>query len=64
MAYFGIIMAFRRSFRVGDFVESGPVKGIALNIRETQVKTQDGKEVFIPNANIIRNPLVNVHSSV
>jgi len=57
----GIIMAFKRPFRVGDFIESGPVKGkvVALNIREAQVKTQDGKDVFIPNGNIIKNPLIN-----
>ncbi len=57
----GIIMAFKRPFRVGDFVESGPIKGkvVALNIRETQIKTEDGKDVFIPNGIIIKNPLIN-----
>ncbi len=57
----GILMAFKRPFRVGDFVESGPVKGkvLALNIRDTQIKTPDGKDVFVPNANIIKNPLIN-----
>ena len=57
----GILMAFKRPFRVGDFIESGPVKGkvVALNIRVTQIKTQDGKDVYIPNANIIKNPLIN-----
>ena len=57
----GIIMAFKRPFRVGDFIESGPIKGkvVALNIRETQVKTQDGKDVFIPNGNVIKTPLIN-----
>ncbi|MBW6478627.1 MAG: mechanosensitive ion channel family protein [Bacteroidales bacterium] len=57
----GIIMAFKRPFRVGDFVETGAVKGrvVTLNIRDTQVKTPDGKDVYIPNANIIKNPLIN-----
>jgi len=57
----GILLAFKRPFKVGDFVESGPVKGrvVALNIRDTQLKTPDGKDVFIPNANIIKNPLIN-----
>ncbi len=57
----GILMAFKRPFRVGDFVESGPIRGrvTSLNIRETQIKTQDGKDVFVPNANIIKNPLIN-----
>jgi small conductance mechanosensitive channel len=57
----GIIMAFKRPFKVGDFVESGPIRGkvIRLNIRDTQLKTIDGKDVYVPNANIIKNPLIN-----
>jgi len=57
----GILMAFKRPFRVGDFVESGPIRGrvVALNIRDTQLKTTDGKDVYIPNAIIIKNPLIN-----
>ena len=57
----GIIMAFKRPFRVGDFVETGAVRGrvVTLNIRDTQLKTPDGKDVFVPNANIIKNPLIN-----
>jgi small conductance mechanosensitive channel len=37
----GILMAFKRPFRVGDFVETGAIKGtvVALNIRDTQLKT-------------------------
>lgn len=57
----GIIMAFKRPFRIGDFVESGVIKGkvVALNISDTQLKTPDGKDVFFPNAMILKNPLIN-----
>lgn len=57
----GILMAFKRPFRVGDFVETGAIKGrvLALNIRDTRLKTTDGKDVYIPNAMIIKNPLIN-----
>lgn len=57
----GILMAFKRPFRVGDFVEIGPILGrvVALNVRDTQLKTPDGKDVYVPNANIIKNPLIN-----
>ena len=57
----GILMAFKRPFRVGDFVETGPIRGkvVALSIRDTQLKTPDGKDVYIPNATIIKNPLIN-----
>lgn len=54
-------MAFKRPFRVDDFVETGPVRGkvLALNIRDTRLKTPDDKDVYVPNANIIKNPLIN-----
>ena len=57
----GILMAFKRPFRVGDFVESGVIKGtvLALNVRDTLLKTPDGKDVSVPNALIIKNPLIN-----
>lgn len=57
----GILLAFKRPFKIGDMVEinglSGKVR--ALNLRDTQVKTIDGKDVFIPNATIIKNPMIN-----
>ncbi|MEM8526492.1 MAG: mechanosensitive ion channel family protein [Bacteroidota bacterium] len=57
----GIILAFNRPFRVGDTVELDDVQGVVvtLNIRNTQIKTFDGKDVYIPNANVIKNPVVN-----
>lgn len=57
----GFILAFSRPFRVGDTVESngiiGKVKG--LNLRDTHIKTFDGKDVYIPNGSVIKNPLIN-----
>ncbi len=57
----GIILAFNRPFRVGDTVELDGIKGkvVALNIRNTQIKSFDGKDIFIPNANVIKNPVFN-----
>jgi small-conductance mechanosensitive channel len=57
----GILLAFKRPFRLGDVVDIGNLRGtvISLNLRDTQIKTADGKDVFIPNAQIIKNPLVN-----
>jgi len=57
----GLMMAFNRPFRIGDTVELNGVKGkvITLNFRDTHIKTFDGKDIFIPNANIIKNPVVN-----
>lgn len=57
----GIILAFSRPFAIGDTVENSGFKGkiVSLSMRETQIKTADGKDVFIPNSMIMKNALVN-----
>lgn len=57
----GIIMAFRRPFRVGDLIEVNNVKGKVqrMSLRETSIKTLDGIDIFIPNGIIIKNALEN-----
>ncbi len=58
----GIIMAFDRPFRIGDVVEIAGKTGkiIGLSLRDTHMKTFDGKDVYIPNGMIVRNPIVNL----
>lgn len=57
----GLIMAFNRPFRIGDYVQTGSVEGsvVEMSIRETHLKTSDGKDVYVPNGQIIKNPLYN-----
>ena len=57
----GIILAFNRPFRVGDTVELDGEKGkvVTLDMRTTQIKSFDGKDIYIPNANVIKNPVIN-----
>lgn len=57
----GILLAFKRPFQIGDLVETQGVKGriIDMTLRETIIKTLDGKDVFVPNAGILNNPLFN-----
>lgn len=57
----GILMAFRRPFRIGDLIEVDGFKGkvIKMSLRETTIKTADGRDVFIPNAIIQKNSLQN-----
>jgi len=57
----GFILAFNRPFGVGDIVEVSGYKGTieGLNLRNTHMKTFDGKDVFIPNGHVVKNPLVN-----
>lgn len=57
----GILLASNRPFRVGDLIECNGIKGVvtALNLKDTELKTADGKDVFMPNSMLIKNPLQN-----
>jgi len=57
----GIIMAFDRPFRIGDTIKTGEVEGkiTAMSLRDTHIKTFDGKDVYVPNGQLIKNPLYN-----
>lgn len=57
----GIILAFKRPFKIGDIVMIQDIEGsiVGLDLRETHMKTFDGKDVYIPNGMIIKNPLYN-----
>lgn len=57
----GILMAFNRPFKQGDLIQLGDQKGRVhtMGLRETVIKTYDGKDVFIPNANILKSNLIN-----
>ncbi len=57
----GIILAFSRPYNIGDKVETGEIYGVvkALDLRNTHIKTFDGKDVYVPNAMVLKNPLIN-----
>ncbi len=57
----GIILAFNRPFSVGDTIEIDGMMGkvVSLSLRATQIKTFDGKDVFIPNNTIVKEELIN-----
>lgn len=57
----GVIMAFSRPFRIGDTIKTGDVEGniLDMTLRETHLKTFDGKDVYVPNGQILKLPLYN-----
>ncbi|APQ17284.1 mechanosensitive ion channel family protein [Maribacter hydrothermalis] len=57
----GIIMAFGRPFDIDDTVEIGENFGKvkALEFRYTKLKTFDGKDVYIPNSDVLTKPVTN-----
>lgn len=57
----GIMLAFNRPFHVGDVVELDQFTGkvMSLNLRNTQIKTFDGKDIYIPNSTLVKSPVTN-----
>lgn len=57
----GIILSFDRPFHLNDTVSIVDYVGhvTSLDFRTTKIKTFDGKDVYIPNATILKEPLVN-----
>lgn len=57
----GLILAFERPIQVGDKVEVGAVLGNVkqIGVRSSTVKTFDGSEVIVPNADLISNQVTN-----
>lgn len=57
----GIILAFNRPFNINDTVEIGSNFGKvkAMEFRYTKLKTFDGKDVYIPNSDVLTKPVTN-----
>ncbi|WP_020528331.1 mechanosensitive ion channel family protein [Flexithrix dorotheae] len=57
----GFFLAFSRPFSIGDVVEVEGIKGKvkSLSFRNTHIRTFDGRDIFVPNAILIKHPLVN-----
>lgn len=57
----GVILAFNRPFDVDDTVEIGSNFGKVKNLefRYTKLKTFDGKDVYIPNSDVLTKPVTN-----
>ncbi|MDR6300592.1 mechanosensitive ion channel family protein [Mesonia maritima] len=57
----GIILAFNRPFSINDTIKIdtlfGKVK--ALNFRYTHIKTTDGRDIYVPNSDVLTKPVEN-----
>lgn len=56
----GILLLFRSPFRTGDEVDIEGTRGrvVEINLRETVIRTYDGRQVLIPNATVYKSSLV------
>jgi len=57
----GLILLFERPIQVGDTIQLGTLGGTVkeIGMRASIVRTWEGAEVIVPNANLISNELVN-----
>ncbi len=57
----GIILAFNRPFDINDtiMIDTHFGKVRALNFRYTHIKTSDGRDIFIPNSDVLTKPVQN-----
>ncbi|MCZ2860525.1 mechanosensitive ion channel family protein [Blastococcus sp. VKM Ac-2987] len=57
----GVLLQVRRPFRVGEQIGSGDHEGVVadVNLRTTVLSTYDGLVVYLPNAEVLKNPITN-----
>ncbi len=57
----GIILAFRKPFRVGDIIKINDFMGSVTrtNLRVTVIRTFQGQEVYLPNKDVLQSPIIN-----
>jgi small conductance mechanosensitive channel len=57
----GILILLQHPYRVGESVSISGFEGsvIAITARATEIQTNDGRLVTLPNANILNQPIIN-----
>ncbi|MBK6265753.1 mechanosensitive ion channel [Marivirga sp. S37H4] len=57
----GFFLAFSRPFNTGDIIEVNSMMGRvrSMSFRNTHIKAIDGRDIYIPNSIMIKNPLTN-----
>ncbi len=56
----GLLLLFRAPFRTGDEVDIDGTSGsvVEINLRETVLRTYEGRQVLVPNATVYKNRIV------
>ncbi len=62
----GMILMFSDDLRLKEYIKVGDLKGRIININflNTQIKTDDGDVVFIPNSLLINDKVINYSKSI
>ena len=57
----GFFLTFSRPFEIGDLIETGEFTGTvkSIDLRNIHLRTFDASDLFVPSAQIYRDPLIN-----
>ncbi|MBT8442635.1 MAG: mechanosensitive ion channel, partial [Gammaproteobacteria bacterium] len=57
----GLVLAFERPFQMGDIIATGTLTGRVreIGLRASRIRTFDGAEVIVPNADLIAGNVIN-----
>ncbi|HEY57707.1 MAG TPA: mechanosensitive ion channel [Anaerolineae bacterium] len=57
----GVLLLLQQPFDIGDAIQVGDYAGVVLNInlRATEMRTWDGRRVYIPNADVYTQAIIN-----
>jgi small conductance mechanosensitive channel len=61
----GLMMLFTKPYRIGDIIKAGEVTGRVhrLGIFNTEIDNIDGLRVFVPNAKVFSNEIINISTN-
>jgi small conductance mechanosensitive channel len=57
----GIFLAFSSPFKTGDLIRTEDIEGkvVSVELRNTHLRTEDGKDVFVPSSQLFNRPVTN-----
>lgn len=57
----GVLLAYNRPFKVGDIIQVAEFMGTVnkVTVRATHVRVNDGRDIYIPNGQILKSVLTN-----
>ena len=57
----GIFLAFSRPFKTGDAINTEDIEGKVMDIqlRYTHLRTDDGRDIYVPNSQLFNKPVTN-----
>lgn len=61
----GVLLLLQRPFTMGDTITVAGFEGVVadIRVRDTMLRTGDGRVVFIPNSSVFESPITNISAN-